>query len=197
MSKPYLKAPLFAASFTLALVWSRGAAADELLIDDPGEHPDYIFDAEPHLLIGVFKPPGPAAGTGLGVGFRGTIEIFDNGFVPSINNTVGVGFGVDWMRYDRAERACVNQAPGDNCRIVEVDESMDYFWIPVVMQWNFWLSENWRVFGEPGGAIRFGKGDAKPLPVLMGGGRLHFSDYIALTLRAGYPSFSVGISFLF
>ena len=201
MAKPYSKALVFAVSATFSLAWSHRAGADELLIDDPGEHPDYIFDAEPHLLLGVFKPPGPAAGTGLGVGFRGTIEIFDNGFVPSINNTVGIGFGVDWMRYDRADRACVNQAAGSNCRIVQVEESVDYFWIPVVLQWNFWLSDNWSVFGEPGVALRVtNEGDSEvsfdPFNLWVGG-RFHFSDAVALTMRIGYPTFSIGVSFLF
>ena len=145
---------------------ARVAHADELLISDPGVHPDYFLEAEPHALLEPFdKDPK------FGVGFRGTIELIDNGFVQTINNTVGLGFGLDWVD--------------------------GRFTVPIVMQWNFWLSDNWSVFGEPGGAIRFGKGDTKPVPVLMGGGRLHFSDYIALTLRAGYPSFSVGISFLF
>jgi len=159
--------PLGGAGVALGLLCaSEEARADELLISEPGVHPDYIFEAEPHALLEPFdKDPK------FGVGFRGTIELVDNGFVQTINNTVGIGFGLDWVD--------------------------GRFTVPVVMQWNFWLSENWSVFGEPGGAIRFGKGDAKPIPVLMGGGRLHFSDYIALTLRAGYPSFSAGISFLF
>jgi hypothetical protein len=160
-----MRFPTIALIAGFALLTSK-ARADELLISQPGAHPDYIFEAEPHALLEPFdKDPK------FGVGFRGTIELVDNGFVKTINNTVGIGFGLDW-----------------------VDER---FTLPVVMQWNFWLSRNWSVFGEPGGALRFGKGDAKPTPVLMGGGRLHFSDYVALTLRAGYPSFSAGVSFLF
>jgi hypothetical protein len=29
----------------------------------------------------------------------------------------------------------------------------------------------------------------------MAGGRYHFTDKIALTMRAGYPAFSIGVSF--
>jgi hypothetical protein len=68
--------------------------------------------------------------------------------------------------------------------------------IPVVMQWNFWLSRNWSVFGEPGGALRLRNGRVDPEPVFYAGGRLHFTDTIALTLRVGHPSASVGVSFL-
>jgi hypothetical protein len=33
-------------------------------------------------------------------------------------------------------------------------------------------------------------------PVFYAGGRFHFTERIALTVRAGYPDFSVGLSFL-
>jgi hypothetical protein len=33
--------------------------------------------------------------------------------------------------------------------------------------------------------------------VFYAGGRWHFADYAALTLRVGYPTFSAGVSFLF
>jgi len=149
----------------VVLVLSRPAAA-ELLIKRPGAHPDYVLELEPHALLEPFEKDLKP-----GVGVRATIEVFDNGFVKTINNTVGVGFGLDWA-----------------------DER---FTVPIVMQWNFWLSRHWSVFGEPGGALRFGKGDTKPKPYIAGGARLHFNDYLALTLRAGYPSLSVGVSFLF
>lgn len=32
--------------------------------------------------------------------------------------------------------------------------------------------------------------------VLYAGGRYHFTDDIALTMRIGYPTFSLGVSFL-
>ena len=92
-----------------------------------------------------------------GVGFRGTLELVDNGFISSINNSVGLGFGVDWTK----KRT----------------------WIPIVMQWNFWLSRNWSVFGEPGVVLRIedgvkfegGKGPDKLDPfAFYAGGRLHF-----------------------
>ena len=67
-----------------------------------------------------------------------------------------------------------------------------------MLQWNFWLSRNWSVFGEPGLAFRIADpGDSKLDTFLIyGGGRFHFSEAAALTMRIGHPTFSLGVSFL-
>jgi hypothetical protein len=156
------------------LLFAGSARAEQAIIKQPGEHPRYVFEAEPHLLLGwhAFREyqDGP------GVGFRGTIPLVFNGFVSSINNSVGIGLGFDVDPVGRA----------------------DHFAVPVVMQWNFWLSTHWSVFGEPGAAVIFGpgRGDRPVVPVLYAGGRLHFSESVALTLRVGYPDVAVGVSFL-
>ena len=89
-----------------------------------------------------------------------------------------------------------------------------YFAFPVAMQWNFWLTTRWSVFGEPGLYIYhgvyddfcdpnvFGPGCAPPKATgidfaFYAGGRFHFNEKIALTMRIGYPTASVGVSFLF
>ncbi|HEY3498514.1 MAG TPA: hypothetical protein VGK73_27675 [Polyangiaceae bacterium] len=158
-------APALAA---LAFVVHAGAArADQMVIKYPGQHPRYIFEAEPHALLAPFDDFVP------GVGFRGTVEIVDNGFIPKINNTVGITFGIDYAHKG--------------------------VWVPVAMQWNFWLSRKWSVFGEPGVSIRAGD-----LPrdhkvgwfAFWAGGRYHFTDHITLTMRIGHPTLSVGVSFL-
>ena len=142
-------------------------AAEHSAIRDVGDHPSYIFEAEPHFLIGF---AGPFADRdNFGLGFRGTFHIA-NGFVSSINDTVGVGVGFDF-------------APG----------SGDVY-VPVVLQWNFWLSTHWSVFGEPGIAFGSGRGDQNVFPALFVGGRFNFTDRIALTMRIGYPEFSAGLS---
>ncbi len=175
------------------------ASADTLIIKHPGDHQRYAFEAEPHLLLGVIDPPGHASGTGFGVGFRGSIPILHNGFIPKINNSVAIGFGLDFARYGRGDYCRhVNRGVCDDYRSVD---AFGEFWIPVVLQWNFFLSRNWSVFGEPGVALNYHSWDApsalefQPL-VLFVGGRYHFSDNITLTLRIGYPAFSVGCSFL-
>jgi hypothetical protein len=178
------------------------AAADTLIIDRPGYHPRYAFEAEPHLLVGFIDPPGAAHGNGFGVGFRGTIQIVDNGFVPTINNSIGIGFGADWVHYSLGNGACADRDLENHCVRFNDGRPVDALWLPVVLQWNFWLSRNWSVFGEPGLALRFEAndgGDHRFHPEFLQlylGGRYHFSDAVALTLRAGYPTFSAGVSFL-
>jgi hypothetical protein len=186
-----------------ALVWARPASADTLLIDRPGVHPNYALELEPHVLLGFIDPPGFGHGSGIGVGVRGTIELVDNGFVRSINNTIGLGIGLDWVHYGEGQGQCVRRNPARDCEAWSNEVAVDNFWIPVVMQWNFWLSRNWSVFGEPGGALRYESNETDDdddfhvewLQLYLGG-RYHFSDSMALTMRLGYPTFSVGLSLL-
>jgi hypothetical protein len=188
---PHAKLPRITAALSTALIAvslsAAAHAADRLVISKPGVHPTYAIEAEPHLLLGLIEPPGPAHGTGLGVGARGTVEIVDNGFVSTINNTIGVGFGLDWAHYTASCGAHDNR-----CK-----DKFDTVWVPLTMQWNFWLSEQWSVFGEPGVALRFGNSELKVEPLeFWAGGRWLFAEQMALTLRVGYPTFSVGVSFL-
>ena len=148
------------------------ARADESIIKNPGDHPEYRFEAEPHGLVG-FGGPFHRGASEFGAGFRGTVIIVDNGFVKSINNSVGITFGGD------------------------IFFGHGTLFIPVAMQWNFWLTTHWSVFGEPGlGFAANPHGNASVLhPVLMVGGRYHFNEKISLTMRIGYPAFSIGASF--
>jgi hypothetical protein len=154
------------------------ASADEWLLKNPGAHPSYVFEAEPHGLVGFagpFKEKGK--GVKLGAGFRATIVIADRGILRKINDSVGITFGGDFFFGDKGT-----------------------VFLPVAMQWNFWLTNHWSVFGEPGFAIagkRLEFKDEVFHPIIMGGGRYHFTDRFALTLRGGYPAASVGVSFFF
>jgi len=143
-------------------------AQERLVIKNFGDHPKYVFEAEPHLILG-FAGPFPAGGQP-GLGFRGSFHLVD-GFVTSINDSVALGIGADFAGFG----------------------SSTYITIPVVMQWNFWLSTHWSVFGEPG--IQITNEHPNLDAALFIGGRYHFNDNIALTLRLGYPDISVGLSF--
>lgn len=155
---------------------SAVAHADEhLVIKDTG-HLRYSLELEPHLLVGVGGPFGTKPV--LGPGVRLSIPILHDGFLKKVNDSVAIGVGADFGM------------GGKDSTVIA---------IPVVLQWNFWLSTHWSVFGEPG--LGFGTGEGKHgkdfHPVLSGGGRYHFSEAIALTLRAGFPGFSAGLSIFF
>ena len=189
------------AALLLAIAtWQAPARADTLIIKNPGDHPRYAFEAEPHLVLGFIEPPGYASGTGFGLGFRGAIPLLRNGFVPSINNSVAIGFGMDFARYGRGDY-CTDGGILPNCNRVRNDHFYEIY-IPVVLQWNFFLSRNWSVFGEPGIALNYHAWSGGPRAldvdpfVFFIGGRYHFSDRMTLTMRIGYPAFSVGVSFL-
>ena len=65
------------AALVLASLTAGGTAtADESIIKNPGDHPDYRFEAEPHGLIG-FAGPFESGRADFGGGFRGTIIIVD------------------------------------------------------------------------------------------------------------------------
>lgn len=197
-------APAILLGLSLGLVAALAAvpAAAQSTIKQPGQRSHYSFEAEPHLLLGWADPPGWHRGDGFGVGFRGTVELVRNGFVKTINNSVGISFGLDWVRYPRDYRGgiCTDFASAPNgtrvCTEVDGGSGRNYYYLPVAMQWNFWLARRWSVFAEPGILPYFHGGHVHFSPIsLYAGGRFQFSDQVALTLRIGYPTLSLGVSF--
>ena len=178
---------LFATSLT------SSASADDT-VKHPGDHPDYTIEIEPHGLLGLgFRYDG----LGVGAGVRLSIPIVKNGFIPSINNSVAISFGGDLLHYG----GCYNS---------NFECSANYLFFPVALQWNFFVAKRWSVFGEPGIVPFYGfydngcnnvKGCNDPshfsvTPALYVGGRFYFNEHTALTMRLGYPDFSVGVSFM-
>jgi hypothetical protein len=149
--------------FSLACV-TKQARAD---IKSDTAHPNYFFEAEPHLAIAPFNENE----VGVGAGFAGTFNVANEGFIKRLNDSVGVGFGADWT--------------GNNN------------WnLSAAMQWNFWLSDKWSVFGAPGVGLHLHNGgDVDFRPAFGAGGRFHFTPNFALTMRVGYPVSAVGLSF--
>lgn len=193
---PRLRSPLatiFGMVVALALfVVPQGARADDT-IKNPGDHPSYAIEMEPHLSLGLSDIYGSS---GLGVGGRFSVPVVQNGFVSTINNSVAVGFGLDLVHYSSPYKL--------NGRAT----SANYLFVPVVMQWNFFVARQWSVFGEPGIVLFHGffdvcggrAGCADPeqtgwRPAIYLGGRYHFNEKMALIMRVGYPAFSIGLSF--
>ena len=171
-------------------------------IRSPGLRSHYSFEAEPHLLAAPFGSPGWSRGDGWGVGFRGTVELAPNAFIQTLNNSVGISFGMDWVHYPRSYpgSVCTRFTNGPNgtlvCTEVDGGSGRSSFYLPVAMQWNFWLARRWSVFAEPGllGYLERGEFSLEPIS-FYAGGRFHVSDKVSLTARIGYPTFSMGASF--
>jgi hypothetical protein len=185
-------------------VVSHPAYADDT-IRRPGDHPRYHVEVEPHLSLGVggvYGFYGGEAGLGFIPGVRIGIPIVENGFIPKINNSVAISFGFDPIYYS-------------GCWFGPGSCSAWYIELPVTMQWNFYVAQHWSVFGEPGFFLYHGfysdcffngnrdfcgapNGYAQTgvLPAFYVGARYHFSDHVTLTMRVGYPTFSIGVSFL-
>ena len=60
--------------------------------------PQYNVEAEPHRPARMGRRVREPAAYGLGCRF--SIPVVQNGFVPTINNSVAVSFGVDWVHFN-------------------------------------------------------------------------------------------------
>jgi hypothetical protein len=178
-------------------------------IDRPGNHIRYSAEVEPHLVVQWSNGPW-WDDDGIGIGIRGSIPLVENGPVRTINNNMGIGFGLDWAHFDDA---C--WGPGPRPAVLNDDCSANDFWLPVVVQWNFFFSELISAFPELGLAIQHtrwdgdwcgggnnlyicGDGSSSDTDVelvLWLGVRFHLADEFALTLRLGTPSLLLGASF--
>jgi len=205
-----------AAVLVAAALTASAARADDT-IRRPGDHTHYSVEIEPH---GLTSWADEWAGTGFGLGGRVSINLTHDGFVPTINNSVAIGLGIDWVHYSGTGCFYDPRYPND-CYGYGYYGSADFFQVPVVMQWNFYVARHWSVFGEPGIYFYHGiystpnypcNGPGLPPcgyyanfygnesgigPAFWLGGRYHFSDTMTLTMRLGFPDiFTIGVSFL-
>jgi hypothetical protein len=106
----------------------------------------YSAEVEPHLQLQWAQTRWNDEGFGPGV--RINIPFLDNGPIQKINNNMAIGFGFDWTIFDDQGGWCyARNAPGD---AYDYDCDASAFWFPVVLQWNFFLTDIISVFGEPG-----------------------------------------------
>lgn len=188
-----------------ALALTASDAHAQSTIKNPNP-PRYSVEIEPKLNFGP-TDVYTYGGTAFGPGVRFSIPLMSPGFVKSINDSVAITFGLDLIHYSgyRYYQNCGRFG----CGYYDAGD----FWaayFPVAMQWNFWLTEHWSVFAEPGLAIRHaffsdaycdpglyncGRRDDIFFAVFVGG-RFKFSEKVALTMRIGHPIlFSIGLSF--
>lgn len=184
MCRPMLWRGRMFALLVLLGFWiaSPTAASAQNLIERPKAHSEYNLELEAHLAFLLRRNVAP------GLGMRATWELVDPGFIRDLNNTVGVGVGLDlgfntWCEGVGATQQCT-------------DADLD-FTIPINLQWNFWFTPEWSAFFEPG--IAFGRRRYGPvfMPNVAAGARYQLGREFLLTLRLGYPAMTFGASYLF
>lgn len=175
-------------------------------IKQPGAHPLYGAELEPHLVV-QWDNYAPCANDGFGPGFRAAIPFLDNGPIPRINNNMAIGFGLDWAHSSinsNCNRYVFNGAFYGN------NFSADVWSIPVVVQWNFFLLPKISVFGEAGLVLQHRShggyacvngncgtySDNTVDASFSAGGRFLITDSVGFLLRLGYPYLSAGVSIL-
>lgn len=177
---------LTAAASTLALATSAEARP---VIKNPNDHPEYRAELEPHgtfifwhgRYLNRSRGYRTFGNPEFGAGFRASIEIVDPGFIPKINDTVAITFGIDMTN--------------NGCRSCS---RYDYIvWNPVGIQWNFFITDKFSAFADIGFMLRSWGfyADVHPDLFVMLGGRWHFNDKVAFTFRLGVPFVNVGVSF--
>src|SRR6185436_1184958 len=112
-------------------------------------HPD--IEISPHLVLQCDDEPA-WDDDGIGLGLHAGIPVIPQGPITTINNSLVIGFGLDWAHFDDA---CGPFAlnPDDDC-------SANDFWLPVYVEWNFFFSELISAFPELGMAIEYETWDA-------------------------------------
>jgi hypothetical protein len=137
-------------------------------------HIDYFFELELHGRFTTLEPPGPP-NTGGGPGARLSIEVIRGGLFNGLNDSLGLSVGGDWV----------------------VTSAYNHVWVPLVFQYNIWVSPKWSFLAEPGVALKFIK-EAAVTPAFQVGARYMVSnDFLAVTARAGLPAVSLGVAAFF
>lgn len=199
----------FATTLTVAFLAAIGSAyaREDVVIRSSRAPMVYDFEIEPHLVLGT-APPGPGQGSGVGFGVRGSVVIVPEGFLPRVNDSVAIGFGLDFGRYygnwafNGYRDECLHYEAGPNGTAVCTEVTSNggrytYVYVPVVMQWNFWFTRRFSAFGEPGLDFYYvGNHGVSAVPALYVGGRVQLTDRITLTGRLGYPTVAIGVSFM-
>jgi hypothetical protein len=158
-------AALVAAVLVLAPATAR--AEEPYVIETLGEHPRYRFEFEPVVGLAYAGPFNPHGA--LVFGARVALNLAD-GFVQSINDSVAISAGAEF-------------------------DAIGNLLVPVALQWNFWFSDSWSMFFEPGAALS-SSATTTVIPVGYLGARLHLNPRVALTLRAGFPDSTLGLTLL-
>jgi hypothetical protein len=187
-------------SFALLAMADTASAQDRAVLHEesnvePYEGSTYHpLEIESHLTFG---PDNVYGSSGFGGGLRLSVPLVgdDHG---SFSDDLAISFGADVLHYN----GCFF---GEKC-------GANYLSLPVAVQWNVWLvSRRVSVFAEAGlfaykGWFHACSPAADPgclapsdngvLPTLALGGRVRVGTSIAFVARVGYPTTTLGFSFL-
>lgn len=159
---------------------------------EPAQASDYSLEVEPHFTFG---PANVYGDTGFGAGVRLGIPLA-TGHIGSVPDNIALSLGPDVVHYD-------NCFYSGYC-------GANYLMFPVAAQWNLFVARRVSVFGEgglylykgwftgcaPGDVGCSAPSDFGVLPTLAIGGRIQLGETAALTLRLGYPTTTLGVSFM-
>jgi hypothetical protein len=191
--------------FASAWLGLPSPAQAETVIRHPGQHTSYSFELEPHLVLDWAEPH--YSGTGIGPGVHFAIPVTQQGPISSINNNMAIKFGLDLTFGNGCYWYHNYYYYSDYCSTTSLT-------LPIALQWNFYITDIITTFGEVGMAIRHtwwsydGLCEANrncpphhsqfyPIFYPAVGAKFMFGRTIGLTVRMGYPHFTVGASFLF
>ena len=194
-----LELPLTVSLFSLVVASTPSIAKADVVVRVEGgsrfndERAEYPIEIEPHFTFGPDNVYG-AAGYGGGVRLGVPLLV---GHLGPVSDSLAISFGGDVVHYE-------NCYFGSEC-------GANYLILPVAAQFNIFVFHSFSFFGE-GGAYLYkgwfdgctpvdGTGCSAPsdlgiLPALAIGGRLHLGAFSAITLRLGYPTTTLGLSFL-
>ncbi len=152
----------------------------------------YPVELEAHFAFG---PDNIYGNSGFGAGARVSIPLVAGGGMR-VSDNFALSFGADVLHYDN----CYYNA---RC-------SANYLMVPAAAQWNIFFGRRVSLFAE-GGAFFYrgffdecGPGDVNcsaprdigVLPTLAIGVRGHITRDVAIIGRLGYPTTTVGVSFM-
>jgi hypothetical protein len=170
----------------------------------PYSYVRYGVELEPHLVWQWNDDPF-RDDDGVGLGFRASIPVLERGPIPRFNNNLAVSFGLDWAHFS-------------DCGPSEGGCGANDFWLPIVLQWNFFVTDWLSLFPEFGLAIQHSRWDwdgyppddcrrvrgvdvcrrhsseTDVRPVVWFGARFNLTSRLSLVMRVGTPSLLFGLS---
>ena len=153
----------------------------------------YPVELEAHFAFG---PDNVYGNSGIGAGARASIPLVAGVFSPRVSDNFALSFGADVLHYD-------NCYYNNRC-------NANYLMVPAAAQWNLFLGRHVSLFGEAGAFFYRGffdecrSGDVNcttprdlgVLPTLAIGLRGYVTRDVAIIGRLGYPTTTVGVSFM-